>query len=47
MKKTYINPTIAVVKLQTVGMLAASLPTDDSTEQNLGRSFDFDDEEEY
>ena len=47
MKKTYINPTIEVVKIQTVGMLAQSLPTDDSTSQNLSRDFDFDEEDEY
>ena len=27
MKKTYINPEMEIVKIQTTGMLAASLPT--------------------
>ena len=54
MKKTYINPTIEVVKIQTTGMLAVSLPkgaTDpdgvDNESEVLGRDFDFDDDEEY
>ena len=56
MKKTYINPSIEVVKIQTVGMLAGS-PLQDSTPaevngdgnyNSLGRDFDFDDfEDEY
>ena len=45
MKKTYINPEMLVVKLQTVEMLAGSLQFGGTTEQNLGRDFDFDDEE--
>ena len=50
MKKTYINPTIEVVKIQTTGMLAVSLPKDtldgvDNESEVLGRDFDFDDEE--
>ena len=50
MKKTYINPTMEIVKVQTQQMLAAS------TEMNLNsggtasewgaRSNDFDDDEE-
>ena len=52
MKKTYINPTLEVVKLQTIGMLAASLPLS-STEvadesevlaPSLGGDFTFDDD---
>jgi len=52
MKKTYINPTLEVVKLQTIGMLAASLPlsstevTDESDvlAPSLGGDFTFDDD---
>jgi hypothetical protein len=52
MKKTYINPTLEVVKLQTIGMLAASLPlsstevTDESEvlAPSLGGDFTFDDD---
>ena len=55
MKKTYINPSIEVVKIQTVGMLAGSpLQSSDSAEVNgdgnynsLGREYDFEDEDEY
>ena len=53
MKKTYINPTMCVVKLQTTMMLAAS-PYDFNEQLNktggdgsnaLGRDYKFDDEE--
>ena len=52
MKKTYINPTLEVVKLQTIGMLAASLPlnstevTDESEvlAPSVGGDFTFDDD---
>ena len=53
MKKTYINPTLEVVKLQTIGMLAASLPLSSSTEvtdesevlaPSVGGDFTFDDD---
>ena len=55
MKKTYINPTIEVVKLQMhQQMLTGSNPevTYDSSESIdpgsvEGRYFDFDDEDEY
>ena len=55
MKKTYINPSIEVVKIQTVGMLAgsplqSSTPADvtgDGNYNSLGREYDFDDEDEY
>ena len=47
MKKTYKNPTMVVVKIQTQHMIAIStLGTTDATSGNLGRDFDFDDEEE-
>jgi len=49
MKKEYINPTICVVTLNTVGMLAASLNKNQETVTNenevLSMEF-FDDEEE-
>ena len=49
---TYINPEMEVMKLQTIGMLAASLPlnstgvTDESEvlAPSLGGDFDFDDD---
>ena len=52
MKKTYINPTLEVVKLQTIGMLAASLPLSSTEVTNesdvlapsLGGDFTFDDD---
>ena len=56
MKKTYINPSIEVVKIQTVGMLTGSPlkssdPADvtgDGNYNSLGREYDFDDfEDEY
>ena len=54
MKKYYLAPTINVVKLQTVGMLATSVDVDDNPQlkdkgnngdanTGLSRSFDFDD----
>ena len=52
MKKTYFNPELQVVKLQTMQMLAASLPMVDPTEtvedinDLLGREANFDFEEE-
>ena len=46
MKKTYINPEMEVVKLQTMQMLAASANVlgnyDESTMTDLGREDDFD-----
>ena len=57
MKKTYLNPELQVVKLQTIGMLATSNPEDGFagggkgdlesgvTSGNLGRGYDFDDED--
>ena len=54
MKKTYINPTLEVVKIQTVGMLAGSLGQNDTSASvngsgeytnQLGRDYDFDDED--
>lgn len=47
MKKTYINPTLEVVNINTgVQLLAGSaqIPGGGSTDQNLARDFDFDDE---
>ena len=53
MKKTYINPEMEVVKLQTIGMLAASLSLNDDvmvTDESevlapsLGDDFTFDDD---
>ena len=49
MKKTYINPEMEIVKIQTMQMLAASdtqlningTPVDDGT-PGEGREFDFD-----
>lgn len=44
MKKTYINPEMLVVKVQTQQMLASSpgpVPYGGSTEQNLSPSFYF------
>ena len=47
MKKTYKNPTMKVVKIQTRQMLAASYMTISNEETTTldGREFDFDDEE--
>ena len=56
MKKTYINPTMEVVKIQINQMLAASPGVENgdglgnsynSGDVTYGRDFDFDDEEEY
>ena len=55
MKKTYINPELEVVKLQTMQMMAASLILDDNPSNyvtddseilapSLGDDFSFDDE---
>ena len=50
MKKTYKNPTMVVVKIQTRQqiMSMSTLGTTDATSGNLGREydFDFDDDEE-
>lgn len=54
MKKTYQNPTLEVVKLQTVGMLASSVEGFNSTLNSeksigssdmLGRDSDFEEED--
>ena len=54
MKKTYINPELEVVKLQTMQMLASSLILDDVTEvtdevevlaPELDEEFDFGEDE--
>ena len=57
MKKTYINPSMEVVKLQMHQQMLAGSPLQDSTPaevngdgnyNSLGRDFDFDDfEDEY
>lgn len=54
MKKTYINPELEVVKLQTMQMLAASLILDDDPSnyvtddsEILGRESDFDFEDDF
>ena len=49
MKKTYINPTITVVKIATQQMIAVSLPqgAEGKNSEWGARDFDFDDEEEY
>ena len=50
MKKTYNNPHIEVIKIQTVCMLAASLTKEangvDDESKVLGRDYDFDYEDE-
>ena len=48
MKKTYKNPTMVVVKIQTrQQMMTMSYGgTTTATNGNLGRDFDFDDDEE-
>ena len=52
MKKTYIIPTMDVIKIQTVGMLAVSnVDMNDkggsgNASYGLSRSFSFDDEDE-
>ena len=48
MKKTYINPVMDIVKVQTQQMLAASLEFGEGQKDGsaaAGRSYDFDDEE--
>ena len=50
MKKTYINPELEVVKLQTMQMLAASLEVHDDVEITsegdiLAPGFDFEDDD--
>ena len=50
MKKTYINPTIEVVKIETHQMIAQSIGIaggNVNAEDAGARDFDFDDEEEY
>ncbi len=54
MKKTYINPELEVVKLQTMQMMAASLILDDDPSnyvtddsEILGREGDFDFEDDF
>ena len=56
MKKTYINPTMEVVKIQINQMLAASpgVETSDglgngynSSDVTYSRDFDFDEDDEY
>ena len=54
MKKTYINPTIEVVRIATQQMLATSDGTPQTSNEVVrdgdpvfGRDFDFDDEDEY
>ena len=42
MKKTYINPTMEIVKIQTQQMLASSIPGGGSTEQNLAHENELD-----
>ena len=55
MKKYYLAPTINVVKLQTVGMLATSVDVggnpqlrdngrNENADKGLSRSFDFDED---
>ena len=50
MKKIYINPTVKVVRIKTVGFIATSLEKYDmmvnSNNDVLGRGLDFDDEDE-
>jgi len=48
MKKTYINPTMEIVKIQTQQMLASSLDILEKEvdgSKALGRDYDFDDED--
>ena len=51
MKKTYINPEMTIVKIQTAQMLAASEPgyggTTTSTSGNLSREGSFWDDDDY
>ena len=45
MKKTYINPSIEVVRINSKGqLLAGSLPAGGTTDQNLSREFIIDGE---
>ncbi|MBQ9202613.1 MAG: hypothetical protein IJ155_00045 [Prevotella sp.] len=50
MKKTYQNPTIEMVTIETHQILAASVEAtingSQSNEAALGRDFDFDDDED-
>ncbi len=46
MKKTYINPTIEVVKIATQQMIATSLPQGTNNTEWGARELDFDEEEE-
>jgi len=49
MKKTYLNPELEIVKIQTVGMLALSAGGSTGNESDLlapGTDFDFDITEE-
>lgn len=43
MKKTFIRPAMEVVKIETQGVIAASIPGGGSTDQNLGREMDWED----
>ena len=45
MKKTYINPTTDVVKVQTQQMIAVSLYGENATDDAMGRSLDEDGED--
>ena len=49
MKKTYMIPTLMVVKIKTAGMIATSLPKDDTLVDDnndvLGRGSDWDEDE--
>ena len=56
MKKTYINPSMEVVKLQMHQQMLAGSPiqssdpadvTGDGNYNSLGREYDFDDDDEY
>ena len=50
MKKTYINPTMTIVKIQTAQMLAASPGYGGSTTEtsgNLSRESSFWDDDDY
>ena len=47
MKKTYLNPEMEIVNIETQQMLAASVGFGEETTSDKaeGRSYDFDDEE--
>ena len=51
MKKTYVIPTLDVVRIETQHMIAVSGPemggTTDNVNDLLSREFDFDDEEDW